>query len=127
MSTHYHGEDDKKADIVPNDGASGSGSGGEDHDDKAAMAVVTDSPYLAPSRGTAPSVLEINSKSVDEGAELMLEFESQLKDVTDEDYAKVRRKIDWHLLPLMLAMYMIQFCDKTRCVRVCVLLKRIAS
>lgn len=32
---------------------------------------------------------------------------------TDEEYAKLKRKIDWHLLPLMWFCYGIQQADKT--------------
>ncbi|PWN18948.1 MFS general substrate transporter [Microstroma glucosiphilum] len=42
-----------------------------------------------------------------------MEFEGQLDDVTEEEYRKLVRKIDWHILPLMLLTYAIQFADKT--------------
>ncbi|KAH9950247.1 MFS general substrate transporter [Amylocystis lapponica] len=37
------------------------------------------------------------------------------KDITldPQEAARVRRKIDWHLMPLMCVMYMMQFADKT--------------
>ncbi|CAO1613024.1 unnamed protein product [Sympodiomycopsis kandeliae] len=57
------------------------------------------------------STLEINH--LDEGAELMLEFQDELVNVTEEDYKSVLRKIDWHLMPLMLLLYWVQFSDKT--------------
>ena len=42
-----------------------------------------------------------NLASLDDGAQLMLEFEGQLDDVPEEEYNRLRRKIDLHLLPLM--------------------------
>lgn len=60
---------------------------------------------------TTPQSVDLSK--LDEGAELMLEFEGQLDDVGAEDYSRVLRKIDWHLLPLMLLLYFVQFADKT--------------
>lgn len=55
----------------------------------------------------------VDMHKLDEGAQLMMEFEGQLDDVTDEEYRQLVRKIDWHILPLMLLTYAIQFADKT--------------
>jgi hypothetical protein len=33
--------------------------------------------------------------------------------ISEEESMRVRRKIDWHLMPLLCALYMLQFIDKT--------------
>ncbi|KAI0819437.1 MFS general substrate transporter [Trametes gibbosa] len=35
------------------------------------------------------------------------------QDLTPEEFDRIRRKIDWHILPLMCILYWIQFMDKT--------------
>ncbi|CAO1620625.1 unnamed protein product [Parajaminaea phylloscopi] len=77
-------------------------------DEKKASAAVSDMNAVQ-QYSTQP----VNLERLDEGAKLMLEFEGQLDDVTEEEYDRIRRRIDWHLLPLMMALYWIQFGDKT--------------
>lgn len=55
----------------------------------------------------------VSLEKLDEGAKLMLEFEGRLNNVTEDEYTRIRKRIDWHLLPLMMALYWIQFGDKT--------------
>lgn len=76
--------------------------------DEKATATVRDLPTVDGGGNKA-----VNVSSLDEGAELMLEFQDQLDDVTEDEFNRIRRRIDWHLLPLMMALYWIQFGDKT--------------
>ncbi|CAO1618285.1 unnamed protein product [Jaminaea pallidilutea] len=78
-----------------------------DHEDEKAAVSVADLPRTR--QGDAP----VNLENLDEGAKIMMEFEGQLDDITPQEYKRILRKIDWHLLPLMAAAYMVQFSDKT--------------
>lgn len=55
----------------------------------------------------------VDLSKLDEGAALMMEFEGELDDISEGEYKRILRKIDWHLLPLMLLLYFVQFADKT--------------
>ncbi|EMD38093.1 hypothetical protein CERSUDRAFT_113228 [Gelatoporia subvermispora B] len=52
----------------------------------------------------------VETKSADVAAQLTAGKDIQL---SPEDAARIRRKIDWHLMPLMCILYMMQFADKT--------------
>lgn len=52
----------------------------------------------------------IESKEVDTAGQLTAGREITF---TPEEAARIRRKIDWHLMPLMCVLYMMQFADKT--------------
>ncbi|KAI8996298.1 MFS general substrate transporter [Trametes punicea] len=51
----------------------------------------------------------VADKDVDTAAELA----AGIEEVTSEESIRIRRKIDWHILPLMCILYWIQFMDKT--------------
>ncbi|PWN51460.1 MFS general substrate transporter [Violaceomyces palustris] len=49
---------------------------------------------------------------MDPAVKLLLEHGDEVTDITPEEFERVRKKIDWHLLPLLFLLYMIQFADK---------------
>ncbi|THH28921.1 hypothetical protein EUX98_g5267 [Antrodiella citrinella] len=76
-------------------------------DSKADDSSVTDS--LKPESGPIVHPV-LDSRDVDVAAHLIAGKEVVLD---PEEAARIRRKIDWHLMPLMCVLYMMQFADKT--------------
>lgn len=56
------------------------------------------------------SYVAVSTSEIDTAAQLMAEGTVEIDPVK---VARVRNKIDWHILPLMCALYWIQFMDKT--------------
>ncbi|EIW80168.1 MFS general substrate transporter [Coniophora puteana RWD-64-598 SS2] len=54
--------------------------------------------------------VSISTKEVDTGAQLAAGFTGELD---PEEALRIRKKIDWHILPLMFMLYWVQFMDKT--------------
>ncbi|THV06902.1 MFS general substrate transporter [Dendrothele bispora CBS 962.96] len=54
--------------------------------------------------------VEVSTKEVDTGAALIAGFSGE---VDPQEAERIRRKIDWHILPLMCILYWVQFMDKT--------------
>jgi len=52
----------------------------------------------------------VSSREVDTGAALFAGAEIELDDA---ERTRIRKKIDWHILPLMCVLYWVQFMDKT--------------
>ncbi|WVO23419.1 uncharacterized protein IAS62_004772 [Cryptococcus decagattii] len=52
----------------------------------------------------------VQLQDVDEAAAFVAGWEGE---ITEEMNARIRRKCDWHLLPLMMTLYFVQFTDKT--------------
>lgn len=53
---------------------------------------------------------QVRLQDVDEAAKFVAGFHGE---ITEEDSRRVRRKIDLHMLPLMMILYFVQFTDKT--------------
>lgn len=56
------------------------------------------------------SYVAVSTSEIDTAAQLMAEG---IVEVDPVKAARVRNKIDWHILPLMCTLYWIQFMDKT--------------
>jgi len=54
--------------------------------------------------------IAVSTQEVDTGAQLAAGFSGDLE---PEEALRIRRKIDWHILPLMFMLYWVQFMDKT--------------
>ncbi|EIW74735.1 MFS general substrate transporter [Coniophora puteana RWD-64-598 SS2] len=54
--------------------------------------------------------VSVSTREVDTGAQLAAGLEGELE---PEEALRIRRKIDWHILPMMFMLYWVQFMDKT--------------
>lgn len=61
-------------------------------------------------KGTPSSIQVVDVNDADTAAQIIPESEEPLDPVVA---AQLRRKIDWHIMPLMCLMYLMTFADKT--------------
>lgn len=68
--------------------------------------------HAAPAESEKGEITDLSPRNADE-ALTFLQHEGTVRAMTEEDEKKLRRKIDWMIMPLMFCCYCLQYLDKT--------------